>query len=76
MKIFSDDGMLFDSTEACQGYEQQQAQHSANKAQRLAEVQAAKNTYYTLLNSYNEDYGGEIESTREKLWQQLLAYYD
>lgn len=76
MKIFADDGMLFDTTEACEGYEAQQAQYAATKAQRLAEVEAAKNTYYTLLNSYNEDYGGEIESARDKLWRQLLAYYD
>lgn len=76
MKIFSDDGRLFSSTEECRIYEEKQAQYAAMKAERFQEVVSAKDNYMRLLDRYNEDYVGQPLSQRESLWQQLIALYD
>ena len=75
MKIFSDDGVLFSTIEECEIYEAQRAHHIAQKSERKLEVENAKTTYMDLLNQYNADYAGDVETEKSRLFQRLLEMY-
>ena len=76
MKIFSDDGNMFATQEEALAHEERQRQHAAQKKARFQEVQDAHQQYLTLLDRYNEDYKGDVENARDRLWRQLLTLYD
>ncbi len=76
MKIFSDDGNMFATQEEALAYEERQRQHASQKIARFKEVEAAHKTYNDLLDRYNEDYKGDVETARDRLWQQFISLFD
>lgn len=76
MKIFSDDGNMFATQEEALAYEERQRQHASQKIARFQEVEEAHQHYLTLLEKYNYDYKGDVETARDRLWQQLISLYD
>lgn len=76
MKIFSDDGNMFNTIEEAQAHDERQRQHAEQKMARFKEVQEAHQVYTDLQKKYEDDYRGEQETEREALWRRFIELFE